>query len=62
MNCAQCGKALTRDEGGLSRKLINRGTKVFYCLDCLAQMNRTDRETLLGMIERFRQAGCPLFL
>ena len=59
MNCAQCGKALTRDEEGLSRKLINRGTKVFYCLD---QINRTDRETLLGMIERFRQAGCTLFL
>ena len=62
MTCAQCGRALTRDEEGLSRKLINRGTHLFYCLDCLAQMYHTDSETLRGMIERFRQAGCTLFL
>ena len=33
MTCARCGKPLSSDETGLSRKLINRCTTVFFCLD-----------------------------
>lgn len=61
MTCAHCGRELTRDETGISRKLINRATQVFYCLDCLSVEYSTDRQTLEDMIERFRRAGCTLF-
>lgn len=61
MTCARCGKPLSSDETGLSRKLINRGTTVFFCLDCLSADFRLSREQLLDLIERFREAGCTLF-
>ena len=62
MTCACCGRELTPDEVGLSRKLINRGTQVFFCLGCLAEDFRLPEEELLEMIQRFREAGCTLFL
>lgn len=61
MNCASCGRPLTGDETGLSRKLINRGTTVCYCLPCLAGMFHTEVPRLLELIEQFRNAGCTLF-
>jgi len=61
MNCADCGKELGRDETGLSRKLISRGTPVCYCLDCLGKRFRVSRGQLLEMIEHFRRTGCTLF-
>ena len=30
--CLSCGRAVTRDEKALTRKLINRGVDSFYCL------------------------------
>ena len=62
MNCQSCGRTLTRDEIGLSRKLINRGTQTFFCIHCLARDFRVSEKTLRQMIERFREAGCSLFL
>ena len=35
--CRKCKKPLTSDEIGATRKLVNRGSQVFYCLDCLAE-------------------------
>ena len=61
MNCASCGKPLSRDETGLSRKLISRGTRECFCLDCLGRRFRVTREQLLEMAEHFRKAGCTLF-
>ncbi len=62
MTCAACGRTpLTQVETGLTRKLINRGTTVFYCLDCLALRFRVTREQLLEMAEAFRASGCTLF-
>lgn len=61
MICASCGRELTRDEAGLSRKLINRGTQTLYCLDCLGSMFRLSRSQLLELIEHFRATGCTLF-
>lgn len=61
MSCAGCGRLLTPDERGLSRKLINRGTTVFYCLACLSGMYKVPEDSLREMIERFRAAGCTLF-
>ena len=61
MTCARCGRELTPDEMGLSRKLINRGTQVFFCLTCLAEDFRLPEAELLEMIQRFRAGGCTLF-
>ncbi len=61
MNCHDCGRELTGDEEGLSRKLINRGTTVFYCLTCLSKEFEIPEKGLLNLIERYRAAGCTLF-
>lgn len=61
MTCARCGRTLTADETGLSRKLINRGTTVFFCLTCLSRDFRVSEQSLSEMIERFRASGCTLF-
>jgi len=61
VKCHDCGQALTRDEIGLSKKLINRGTQTFFCVHCLARNFHVPEDTLRQMIERFREAGCSLF-
>ncbi len=62
MNCAECGKPLTRDETGLSRKLINRAARECFCLDCLGRRFKVTPEQLTEMAEHFRKAGCTLFI
>ena len=61
MKCARCGRELTSDETGLSRKLINRGTEVFFCLDCLGDRFGISEVQLRELIATFRAAGCTLF-
>lgn len=62
MTCAACGKTpLTRDEIGLTKKLISRGAADCYCLDCLARRFRVERGQLIQMAEAFRANGCTLF-
>ncbi len=61
MNCANCGRELTCDELGLSRKLINRATATFYCITCLAKDYRVTEDKLRELIERYRAGGCTLF-
>lgn len=62
MTCARCGREISRDEAALCRKLINRGTTTFFCYDCLAADFRLRAEDLKELVERFREAGCSLFL
>ena len=61
MNCARCGRSLTGDETGLSRKLISRGTTACYCLPCLSGMFHTPVPQLQELIEHFRASGCTAF-
>ena len=61
MICAQCGRIISRDEAGMTRKLINRGTETLYCYNCLGQMFRISREKLEEMADSFRASGCTLF-
>ena len=60
--CYVCGKQnLSKDEIGLTKKLLDKNTKYFYCLDCLAEYLEVDTGSLLGKIEEFKMQGCTLF-
>ncbi|MGV8027419.1 MAG: hypothetical protein AB2L18_12765 [Anaerolineaceae bacterium] len=60
--CYVCGKEnLTKNEIGLTKKLLSKGTKRLYCLDCLAEYLEVDVEFLLEKIEEFKTQGCTLF-
>ena len=61
MKCAQCGAELTRDEVGLSCKLISRTAENCRCLRCLSTLFHIDAEQLQALAEHFRAAGCTLF-
>lgn len=60
--CYVCGKTpLTKNEIGLSKKLIGKNTEKFYCIDCLAEYLEVTTEELLAKIEEFKNEGCKLF-
>lgn len=60
--CYVCGKTpLTKDEIGLTKKLIDQKSKVFYCIDCLAESLEVTTDELLDKIEEFKEEGCTLF-
>lgn len=59
--CKNCAKELTNDEVGMTKKLINRGSVEFYCMDCLAQIFKCDRALLEKKLSQFRAMGCALF-
>ena len=59
--CIACGRELTRDEIGLSRKMINRGAAEFKCLACLSAYYRVTEQRLLERIAQLRAQGCTLF-
>ena len=60
--CYVCGKApLSKDEIGLTKKLIDKKSTVFYCLPCLAEYLEVTEEELIAKIEEFKEEGCVLF-
>ena len=60
--CVKCGKPLTSDDIGASKKLINRGmTKDFLCVSCLAEKYGVTEERIIEKIEYWRESGCLLF-
>jgi uncharacterized protein YlaI len=60
--CYICGKEnLSKNEVGLTRKLINRDSRYFFCIDCLAEHLNIEKGQLLSMIEQFKEEGCTLF-
>lgn len=60
--CYVCGKSpLSKDEVGLTRKLIDKKTKVFYCIPCLAESLEVTEEELLAKVMGFKNEGCTLF-
>jgi hypothetical protein len=60
-HCKICGTELTRDEIGLTKKLINRGATDFLCISCLAKKFDMTEEECRTLIVHFRDAGCHLF-
>ena len=59
--CRRCGRTLTRDEAAATARLIDRGTKDFYCTDCLADRFRVEPRVIREKIAQFREMGCTLF-
>lgn len=60
--CYVCGRApLTKDEIGLTKKIIDKKAATFYCLHCLAEHLEVTEEELLAKIEDFKNDGCTLF-
>ncbi|MEG0835958.1 MAG: hypothetical protein RR413_10995 [Christensenellaceae bacterium] len=60
--CYVCGKEnLNKNEIGITKKLLGRNSKYFYCIDCLAEYLEVDTEFLLAKIEEFKEQGCTLF-
>ena len=60
--CKICGREVTRDEIGLTKKLINRGATEFLCMTCLAKKFDMTEAECHTLIDHFREAGCHLFL
>lgn len=61
LKCISCGRELTYNEVGLTKKLINRGATQFLCIDCLAHKFEVTREDLEKKIIEFKEMGCTLF-
>lgn len=59
--CYVCGKDISKNEVGLTKKLINKNAKDFYCLSCLAEHLEVTEEELKDKIEEFKDEGCTLF-
>ena len=61
-NCFVCGKEnLSKNEVGLTKKLLNKDAKRFYCLYCLAEYLEVEADFLLEKVEEFKEQGCKLF-
>ena len=59
--CIVCGKALTKNDRGLTKKLINRGAEEFLCIECLSKKFNVPVKRLEEKIQEFKEQGCLLF-
>ena len=60
--CYICGKeSLSINEIGLTKKLLDRDSRHFYCLVCLAEHLEVDTEFLLDRVEEYKEQGCIFF-
>ncbi len=59
--CRNCGRALTRDEIGLHKKLFNRAADSFLCISCSAEYFGVGTQLLEEKIRQFKEMGCTLF-
>lgn len=59
--CQRCGALLGKDEIGATKKLVNRGAKTFFCLNCLGEAFEVSREELERKIRYFKEMGCTVF-
>ena len=61
IECSSCRKKpLSKDEVGVCKKMLGKGTKKFFCLDCFASYLDTTVEELNEKIENSRRkaASC----
>lgn len=62
MRCVKCGRGIVALDKGLHLKLVNRGSKEFMCIKCLAEHFGVSEQRLAEKAEEFRKSGCALFL
>ncbi len=60
-SCKKCGKELSGNDIGLTKKLINRGSTDFLCINCIAEKFDCTKELLEEKIRQFKESGCTLF-
>lgn len=60
-NCKKCGRELSGNDIGLTKKLINRGSTEFLCINCIAEKFDCSKELLEEKIKQFKESGCTLF-
>lgn len=61
-SCSSCRKTpLSKDEVGVSKKLLGLDTDQFYCIDCLAAYLEVTPEDIQDKIQMFKEDGCELF-
>ncbi len=60
-SCKKCGKELSGNDIGLTKKLINRGSTEFLCIDCIAEKFDCTKDLLEEKIRQFKESGCTLF-
>lgn len=61
-SCVSCGKErLSKNEIGITMKLIGENTTVFYCTECLADYLEVTVDDIKDKIEEFKEQGCKLF-
>lgn len=60
--CMQCGRRLTYNDIGAHKKFINRGSREFFCKECLAGKLDITVEDIDRKIEQFKLQGCTLFI
>lgn len=59
--CKKCGRELNGNDIGLTKKLINRGSTEFLCINCIAEKFDCSKELLEEKIKQFKAVGCTLF-
>ena len=59
--CIHCGNVLTKDDIGLTKKMINRGAEEFFCIACLAAHFELAEDVLREKIREFKAMGGTLF-
>jgi biotin operon repressor len=62
VKCKLCENELDKIAVELTKKLLGKNSKRFYCLDCLAEYLDVTVEELLAKVEEFKEDGCTLFL
>ena len=59
--CQKCQKPLMPDEVAVTKKLVNRGCKEFFCISCLAAYFQISTDVIEKKIQYFKSIGCTLF-
>ena len=59
--CRECGEVLSKDEIGLTKKLLDMEVKEFFCFRCMAEDLEVEEEFLRDKVEEFKDEGCTLF-
>ena len=60
--CYVCEKPITtKNEIGLTKKLLDKNAKLFYCFDCLANYLDVTVDELHAKVNEFKEQGCEMF-